>query len=83
MPQRFRKKPVVVEAVKFTGKNDLELAMFVGENGYDPDERGPSWVIRTLEGEMRCDVGDWIVKGAVGEFYPVKPDAFEATFEPI
>jgi hypothetical protein len=80
---RFRKKPVVIEAVQFNGKNDLEVSAFVGENGYDPTENGPSWVIRTLEGEMRADPGDWIIKGVQGEFYPCKPDIFEATYEAV
>lgn len=80
---RFRKKAVVIEAVQFNGKNDLEVAAFVGENGFDLDEQGPSWVIRTLEGEMRADPGDWIIRGVKGEFYPCKPDIFAATYEAV
>jgi len=40
-------------------------------------------VIVTLEGEMRADLGDWIIKGVKGEFYPCKPDIFEATYEEV
>lgn len=80
---RFRKKPVVVEAVQFTGKNDAEIKAFVGNDGFDPEDTRPSWRIRTLEGVMRADVGDWIIRGVKGEFYPCKPDIFEATYEPV
>lgn len=40
-------------------------------------------VIRTLEGDMKADLGDWIIKGVQGEFYPCKPDIFQATYEPV
>lgn len=78
---KFRKKPVVIEAVQFTGRNDNEVADFIGDNGYDPIDRGPSWVIHTLEGDMNVSIGDWIIKGVQGEFYPCKPDIFEQTYE--
>ncbi len=80
---KFRKKPVEIEAVQFTGHNDDEIASFVGENGSDPREFGPSWYIYTLEGVMRAEVGDWIIRGVKGEFYPCKPDIFEATYEDV
>lgn len=80
---RYRKKPVEIEAVQFTGRNDAEIAEFVGEDGYDPDDTGPSWIIRTLEGEMKAMPGDYIIKGVQGEFYPCKPDIFEQTYEEV
>jgi hypothetical protein len=40
-------------------------------------------VIRTLEGDMKAGLGDWIIRGVQGEFYPCKPDIFEATYEPV
>ena len=83
MVERFRKKPVEVEAIRFTGHNDSEIAGFVGDAGYDPEDRYPSWKIRTLEGTMELRVGDWLVKGTRGEFYPVKPGPFQDTFERI
>lgn len=43
----------------------------------------PYLTIKTLEGEVRADLGDWIIKGAGGEIYPCKPDIFEATYEAI
>lgn len=81
---KYRKKPVVIEAVQWTG----DPSCFDGtpmEGIYQP---GPvrrldgSIEIRTLEGTMRADVGDWIIQGVKGELYPCKPDIFEATYEP-
>lgn len=79
----FKKKPVVIEAIQFTGHNDAEIAKFVGVSGYDPIDYWPSWEIRTLEGTMIAEVGDWIIKGVKGEFYPCKPDIFELTYERV
>jgi hypothetical protein len=76
---KFRKKPVVIEAVRWTGTNQDELARFMGVVG----TCGGKVDIHTLEGTMKADVGDWIIKGVKGEFYPCKPDIFEATYEPI
>jgi hypothetical protein len=78
--RRFRKRPVEVEAVRFTGVNAQEVAEFTGQDGRTVP--GDGWMIRTLEGEMRAEVGDWIIRGVKGEFYPCKPDIFEATYEP-
>ncbi len=80
---KFRKKPVVIEAVQFTGDNDLEIAAFTGEDNADPNPDDPKWYIYTLEGVMTADVGDWIIKGVQGEFYPCKPDIFEQTYEEV
>lgn len=80
---KFRKKPVVIEAVRNT--NDLkpvDLHAFLGS--FDRVRAdGHSLIILTLEGEMRADPGDWIIKGVKGEFYPCKPDIFEATYEAV
>lgn len=65
---KFRKKPVVIEAVQFTGENVAECKGFAGSK---------------MEGEMRCRQGDWIIKGVKGEFYPCKNDIFEATYEAV
>ncbi len=82
MSNRYRKKPVVIEAVQNTGgsENLIALYRFCGDIGGDGPE-GEVY-IDTLEGTMRGDVGDWIIKGVQGEFYPCKPDIFEATYEP-
>lgn len=84
----FRKKPVVIEAVRFTGSNQREALSFAMPGLSEDALHGAEVmklpvIIRTLEGEMRADPGDWIIKGVKGEFYPCKPDIFEATYEPV
>ena len=84
---KFRKKPVVIEARRFSG--DVEshrLAQWCGGRlhlGDNPTD--PRWMIDipTLEGTMRAEVDDWIIRGVTGEFYPCKPDVFAATYEPV
>jgi hypothetical protein len=76
--QRFRKLPVVIEAVQYDGANAGDIEDFVGES-YVPDRRVP--VIKTLEGEMSVTAGDWVIKGVNGEFYPCKPDIFKKSYE--
>lgn len=80
----FRKKPVVIEAVQFTGSNCIEIIKFIGgpwENLELHNTDTP--VIHTLEGEMTASAGDWVIKGVKGEFYPCKPDIFEATYDRV
>ena len=85
---KFRKKPVVIEAVRWDGTN-VKTVLDFGDSGPAPlwgddfkiDASGVH--IRTSEGIMRADVGDWIIKGLKGEFYPCKPDIFAATYEPV
>lgn len=86
MPQ-FRKKPVVIEALQFTGDgpdNHADIMDFMGctKDVFDNSTSPRSLVIKTLEGDMRADVEDWIIKGVKGEFYPCKPDIFAATYDP-
>lgn len=80
---KFRKKPVVVEAMQFTDKTKDRCYNFVTCNSYaEYNAQGrPTLRIQTLEGEMTANLGDWIIKGVKGEFYPCKPDIFEATYE--
>lgn len=83
---KFRKKPVVIEAVKWTpSENGSQLGGWS-----QPFAIACKWLVSpvtlelfipTLEGEMRANPGDWIIKGVKGEFYPCKPDIFEATYE--
>lgn len=82
---QYRKKPVVIEARQFTGDNLSEFLQWaVGMSKENADGcatmRLPL-VIPTLEGEMTADIGDWIICGVKGEFYPCKPDIFEASYE--
>lgn len=76
---KFRKKPVVVEAVQFLGENRNDIAEFVGSNLVLIED---GLMIKTLEGIMVANTGDWIIRGVKGEFYPCKPDIFAATYEP-
>lgn len=80
---RFRKKPVVIEAMRFLGLDHPDNYVECGT--FCPDMFTDSGVvfIRTLEGDHQCTPGDWIIKGVKGEFYPCKPDIFEATYEPV
>lgn len=85
MIQKFRKKPVVIEAVKWTGSNTIEMSKFTGIsiNKISSAPFVDTLVIKTLEGDMTALKGDWIIKGVKGEFYPCKPDIFEATYEEV
>lgn len=77
---KYRKRPVVIDAVQWTGENDLELLDFVG---FGCTIAGSYCIIRTLEGDMRAAPKDWVIRGVKGEFYPCKPDIFAATYEPL
>ena len=81
-PQRFRKKPVVVEAIRYTGDNPDDIRAFMGDHDPNPTN-DPRLSIRTLEGSINASPGDWIIRGVQGEFYPCKPDIFEQTYEAV
>jgi hypothetical protein len=78
---KFRKKPVVIEAVLFNGQNTEEIERFLEPIGAGVYQN--QVVIQTLEGVMKGDIGDWIIRGVKGEFYPCKPDIFAATYEHV
>ncbi len=78
---KFRKKPLVIEAVQFIG-NDAECLAFC-PIAREPVDNKDNLIIPTLEGEMRVSFGDWIIKGVNGEFYPCKPDIFEQTYDKV
>ena len=82
---KYRKKPVVVEAVKCTGTNAKQIKDFAGDSCeiFFLGEGLCGVVIHTLEGDMAVERGDFIIRGVRGEFYPCKPDIFEATYEAI
>ena len=80
---RFRKKPVVVEAVRWDGRD----ATFTEIEKMAPGAKrlhrlGAVMSVITLEGTMSASLGDWIIRGVKGEIYPCKPDIFAATYEP-
>ena len=87
---KYRKKPVVIEAIQYDGNNLREIKDFVGEDNLSFYEKIVDFdgcmelnvlSIKTLEGEMRVSKGDFVIKGVQGEFYPCKPDIFEQTYE--
>ncbi|MDH6460133.1 hypothetical protein M2302_000284 [Micromonospora sp. A200] len=84
---KFRKKPVEIEAVQLTRDQFAAARDFIPADqfgGGGTDERGRAYLlISTLEGTMRADEGDWVIRGVHGEHYPCKPAIFEATYEPV
>lgn len=82
---KYRKKPVIIEAIQYTGNNYSEVCDFVGKElripliKYNPGEL----IIETLEGNHIVSVNDFIIKGVRGEFYACKPDIFEETYEEV
>lgn len=85
---KFVKRPVVIEAILWDGSNPKEVLEFLGRSLQHLDFASQSWArsritIPTLEGDMFASVGDWIIKGIKGEFYPCKPDIFAATYEAV
>lgn len=82
---RFRKKPVEIEAWRWDGATPLHaLPDWILQGKHiNADYLKGILFIDTLEGTMRASPGDWIVKGVKGELYPVKPDIFAETFEPV
>ena len=92
---KFRKKPVVVDAVQVFKQEDFPEVITLSFKDEDtgvilgPTVMGPSpkckvvMSIKTLEGWHEVSQGDWVIKGVNGEFYPCKPDIFEKTYEAV
>jgi len=88
---KFRKKPVVIEAVQLREDVLVEVYQFLGiegkgtflECGHGIDPHDGRFKITTLNGAVIIDIGEWIIKGVAGEFYPCKPDIFEKTYEEV
>lgn len=92
---KFRKKPVVIEAVQWEGENEMEIMDFVGKRlsfckpphqmDIEKDLPHSAWCIHipTLEGMMTAQRFDWVIMGVNREFYPCKPDIFEKTYEKV
>ena len=78
----YRKKPVVIDAIHWNGKNVKEFMDFMGWRNAAHDERA-GLVIHTLEGNHNAMPGDYIIKGVAGEFYPCKPENFYATYDAV
>lgn len=84
---KYRKKPVEVDAVQYTGKNLISIKEWYANCHINKKNPGESYIyIKTLEGMIKVNVGDWIIKNAAvagGEFYVCKPDIFEKTYEKV
>ena len=79
---KYRKKPIVIEAIQFNGRNSADIHEFCGDKIREPI--GKDYLeIETLEGVHIVSPGDYIIKDIKGEFYPCKPDKFEATYEKV
>lgn len=85
---KYRKKPVVVEAIQYTGDNIVEIIKFMQECARGDKKRylrfdatRGEYFIETLEGKYILTEGDYIIRDIKGEFYPCKPDIFEQTYE--
>lgn len=93
----YRKKPIPVEAVQWLGNQRVMFDFLTGTCSQPMTDNGESFridfdnghcsfgtlVIKCLEGELRASIGDYIIKGVKGEYYPVKKEIFEATYEPV
>ncbi len=94
---KYKKKPVVIDALKWTGENHREMYDFLTENSFDKESmktHGDHFyidhskvdgglIIKTLEGEHLASIGDYIIRGVAGEYYPCKPDIFHQTYEKV
>lgn len=88
MKKVYRKKPVEIEAIQFEDTPEVlsELSDFINNQDLRVDYKDPEnpfIKIETLEGVMKASVGDYIIKGVNGEFYPCKPDIFNKTYEEV
>lgn len=81
MINRYRTKPCEIEAIQWTGDNEKQIFAFVRDKYYFSSDG--DLMIETLEGDMKATVGDYIIKGLRGEFYPCKSDVFEKKYELI
>jgi len=90
---KFRKKPVVIEAVQYARRFDwpdwfhdavtANTVLVYGTGKFAGLDEACFCDIKTLEGTMTAQEGDWIIRGVKGELYPCKPDIFEMTYEPL
>lgn len=79
MIKNYRKKPVVIQALEWTGDNQIEMLRFVNTRSayFDFDDL----IIETLEGNHKANIGDYVIRGVANEYYPCRPDIFNATYE--
>ena len=85
---KYQKKPIIIEAIQWTGKNFNEIEKFIGNdflklNLISHTVNTPDILIPTFQGVVKATIGDYIIKGLQGECYPCKPDIFRETYQPI
>lgn len=81
--QRYRSKPVIIDAVQLTDSNIKEVKKLLGEHNYEEKAYDPvNLHVRTIEGTLLARPGSWIIKGLKGEFYPCDDDVFRMKYEP-
>lgn len=83
---KYRKKPIIVDAIQWNGDNYGEIKIkldSLAQNLLSSDALRTAIYVLTLEGLMKAQIGDWIIKGITGELYPCKPDIFEKTYESV
>jgi hypothetical protein len=80
---KFRRKIAIIDAVQWAGNNLEEVIVFMDVPEITNDFLDNYLIIPTLEGDMKASVGDWIIRGVGGEYYPCKPDKFEKLYEPV
>lgn len=80
---KVRKKPVIVDAIRFTGGNVEDVILFAGPEHTIGPAKGGGLVMLTLEGTTTASVGDWVVIGTAGEIYPIKDVIFHTTYETV
>lgn len=85
IPARFRKKPVEIVAMRWMGSEESwsSITRWVGPDVRAISCAGRQLAIETLEGRMVANPGDWVIRGIKGEYYPCKPDIFDATYEAV
>ena len=84
--KKYKTRPCEIEAIKWDGNNFKEIAEFTNHKATMQlmySSRSYELVIATLEGDMMASVGDFIIKGLIGEFYPCKPDVFHKKYEEV
>lgn len=78
---KYRKKPAVIDAIEWTGSNVDEVVEFMKSSYSSIFDSNQNLTIYTLEGDMKANVGDFIIRGVDGEYYPCKPEIFNKTYE--
>lgn len=78
---KYRKKPAVIDAIEWIGSNVDEVVEFMKSSYSSIFDDSQNLTIHTLEGDMKANIGDFIIRGVDGEYYPCKPEIFNKTYE--